>query len=110
MRTVLHISRILEYNEIREGKVRRSKKMLEAKLTSKGQITIPVEIRRLLNVKAGDHVSFQVNEQQVVMEGKKRPLTIQERFANYDFDQSNEELKEAMKEADTGENIGEENI
>src|SRR5690625_5509263 len=80
--------------------------MLEAKLTSKGQITIPVEIRRLLNVKAGDHVSFQVNEQQVVMEGKKRPLTIQERFANYDFDQSNEELKEAMKEADTGENIG----
>src|SRR5690625_6460899 len=36
--------------------------------------------------------------------GKKRPLTIQERFANYDFDQSNEELKEAMKEADTGEN------
>ena len=29
-----------------------------AKLTSKGQITIPVEIRKRLNLKKGDKVSF----------------------------------------------------
>ncbi len=30
-----------------------------AKITSKGQITIPVEIRRLLGAKAGDKIAFQ---------------------------------------------------
>ncbi len=30
----------------------------EAKVTSKGQITIPVEVRRLLGVQAGDHIRF----------------------------------------------------
>ena len=32
--------------------------MSTATLTSKGQITIPVEIRRLLNVQTGDRVEF----------------------------------------------------
>ena len=30
-----------------------------AKITSKGQITVPVEIRQLLNVKAGDKLRFE---------------------------------------------------
>lgn len=33
----------------------------EAKVTSKGQITIPIEIRRALGVKAGDKVVFEQN-------------------------------------------------
>ena len=37
-------------------------KMIKAKLTSKGQITIPIEIRRLLDVKEGDQISFTINE------------------------------------------------
>lgn len=32
--------------------------MLEAKITSKGQITIPVEVRRVLDLKTGDHNSL----------------------------------------------------
>jgi antitoxin PrlF len=34
-----------------------------AKVTSKGQITIPVEIRRQLGVKPGDKVRFERNQQ-----------------------------------------------
>ena len=32
--------------------------MSTAKLTSKGQITIPADVRRLLNVQTGDRVEF----------------------------------------------------
>jgi antitoxin PrlF len=32
--------------------------VLDATLTSKGQITIPVEIRRLWNLKTGDEIEF----------------------------------------------------
>ena len=38
--------------------MRRGMKMIEAKLTSKGQITIPIEIRRLLDIDTGDSISF----------------------------------------------------
>jgi antitoxin PrlF len=34
-------------------------KLAIAKITSKGQITIPVEIRRLLGAKAGDKLAFE---------------------------------------------------
>jgi AbrB family looped-hinge helix DNA binding protein len=33
-----------------------------AKVTSKGQITVPVEIRRSLGVKAGDNIRFEQQE------------------------------------------------
>lgn len=36
--------------------------MSTATLTTKGQITIPVDVRRALNVKAGDRVEFVQNE------------------------------------------------
>jgi antitoxin PrlF len=32
--------------------------MASATLTSKGQITVPAEIRKLLNLKAGDRIEF----------------------------------------------------
>jgi AbrB family looped-hinge helix DNA binding protein len=33
-----------------------------AKITSKGQITVPVEIRKSLGVKSGDHLRFEPQE------------------------------------------------
>ena len=38
-----------------------------AKITSKGQITIPIQIRKLLGVKEGDKVLFVENEGRVMM-------------------------------------------
>ena len=40
----------------------------QAKVMSKGQVTIPKEIRDLLGLKEGSHVSFIVNGNQVIME------------------------------------------
>lgn len=35
---------------------------IRAKVTSKGQITVPVEIRRSLGIKPGDHLRFEQNK------------------------------------------------
>jgi AbrB family looped-hinge helix DNA binding protein len=36
-----------------------SPQAVRAKVTSKGQVTIPVEVRKALGVKAGDHLRFE---------------------------------------------------
>ena len=82
--------------------------MLEAKVTSKGQITIPIEIRKKLGVNAGDAISFQIKEAGIIVEKANRPQTIQERFTNYDVSAEKTEVREAMKEFDVGETVGEE--
>jgi AbrB family looped-hinge helix DNA binding protein len=47
-----------------------------AKVTSKGQITVPVEIRRSLGVKAGDKIRFEQREGgiRVVRDGDENPF------------------------------------
>lgn len=80
--------------------------MYEAKLTSKGQVTIPIEVRRYLRVTSGDKIVFTITDHGVVVDLPNRPLTIQERFANYDLSQA--DSSEAMEEINTGEEIGEE--
>lgn len=39
----------------------------QAKVMSKGQITLPLEIRKLLGLSVGDRVSFIVNGDQVIL-------------------------------------------
>ena len=39
----------------------------QAKVMSKGQITLPLEIRKLLGVKSGDRVSFIVNGHTIII-------------------------------------------
>ena len=40
-------------------------KIKEAKLSAKGQITVPKEIRRLLNVENGDSVAFYIDGNEI---------------------------------------------
>lgn len=49
--------------------------MAVATLTSKGQITIPVEVRRKLGLKPGDRIDFVMEAGgEVRLKAKKRPL------------------------------------
>lgn len=51
----------------------------QAKLTSKGQITIPRDIRRLLGVRPGDRLLFENDEAGV----RVRPVRVRSNFAKY---------------------------
>ncbi|MGA2219165.1 MAG: AbrB/MazE/SpoVT family DNA-binding domain-containing protein [Terracidiphilus sp.] len=51
----------------------------QAKITSKGQITIPRELRHLLGVRTGDRLLFETDATGV----RVRPLRSQSTFAKY---------------------------
>jgi antitoxin PrlF len=51
----------------------------QAKLTSKGQITVPVEVRRLMGVHPGDQLVFESDGEAI----RVRPLTKGSRFEKY---------------------------
>jgi len=76
--------------------------MEQAKVTSKGQITIPKKIREKLNINPGDKVIFSENEKgELVIETKKKSIL---RLAGilHRPDQKKitiEEMNEAVKEA-----------
>jgi antitoxin PrlF len=55
---------------------------LKAKVTSKGQITIPKEVRRALGVREGDSLLFEVDEddEQVRVRVERKPVS----FADYE--------------------------
>jgi antitoxin PrlF len=53
------------YNEVR--KPNKSKEMPSAKLTSKGQITVPKEVRRTLGLRTGDRLAFRVRDDGTVV-------------------------------------------
>jgi AbrB family looped-hinge helix DNA binding protein len=51
----------------------------QSKITSKGQITVPVEVRRMLGVKAGDRLLFESDGEGV----RIRPVRSQSVFSKY---------------------------
>ena len=51
----------------------------QAKLTSKGQITVPREVRRLLGVRAGDRLLFESDGKGV----RVRPVRTKSAFSKY---------------------------
>lgn len=51
----------------------------QAKVTSKGQITVPLEVRRTLGVRAGDRLIFENDEAGV----RVRPVRNQSTFSKY---------------------------
>lgn len=76
--------------------------MPKAKVTSKGQITIPKKVRERLNIHPGDEVTFKENEQgDTVIESDKKPI---ERLAGILHRPGQEkvtieEMNEAIKQA-----------
>ena len=55
---------------------------LKAKVTSKGQLTIPKEVRRALGVREGDSLLFEMDEggEQVRVRVERKPVS----FADYE--------------------------
>lgn len=54
---------------------------LRARVTSKGQLTIPVEVRRTLGVKSGDSLIFEVGDDgEVRVSVARKPVS----FADYE--------------------------
>jgi len=51
----------------------------QSKITSKGQITVPIEVRRMLGVKAGDRLLFESDSGGV----RIRPVRNQSVFSKY---------------------------
>lgn len=50
--------------------------MVRARITSKGQVTLPVEVRRRYKLEAGDEIAFQMEEGGLrILPLKKRRLT-----------------------------------
>lgn len=49
-----------------------TKQLLSGKLTSKGQLTIPIELRTLLNIKEGDRLAFVLDESEKIIEVKPK--------------------------------------
>lgn len=45
-----------------------AKQLLSGRLTSKGQLTIPVELRNLLNLNEGDRLAFVLDENEKIIE------------------------------------------
>ena len=43
-----------------------------AKISKKGQVTIPAEIRNLLGVQSGDYITFGITEQNIVIVNRKK--------------------------------------
>ena len=51
----------------------------QAKITSKGQITVPHEVRRALGVQSGDRLVFESDEEGI----RVRPVRVKSPFAKY---------------------------
>jgi AbrB family looped-hinge helix DNA binding protein len=51
----------------------------QATITSKGQITVPVEVRKMLGVRAGDKLMFENDETGI----RVRPVRSQSAFSKY---------------------------
>ena len=50
--------------------------MVRARITSKGQVTLPVEVRRRYKLEAGDEIAFQMEDSGLrILPLKKRRLT-----------------------------------
>jgi len=72
-RAILAVAHGMHYNEVRNNSI--SKEMATSTLTSKGQITIPKEIREHLKIHAGNRLEFRIaSDGRVVMQSCSRDV------------------------------------
>jgi antitoxin PrlF len=50
--------------------------MFNSKLTTKNQTTVPKEVRKVLKVKAGDRITFEIRPDRTIVIRKTRPLDL----------------------------------
>lgn len=50
-----------------------TQELLSGRLTSKGQLTVPIELRTLLNLEEGDRLAFIIDDNRKVIEVKPKP-------------------------------------
>jgi AbrB family looped-hinge helix DNA binding protein len=50
--------------------------MSKARMTSKGQLTVPLDIRRALGLERGDTVSFELHEAGVLLRPARSPASL----------------------------------
>lgn len=50
-----------------------AKQLLSGRLTSKGQLTIPIELRNLLDLKEGDRIAFVLDDNKKVIDIQPKP-------------------------------------
>jgi antitoxin PrlF len=75
-----------------------------ATVTSKGQITIPVEVRNELNLKPGDKIMFaKAGERRFIMMAKNRSIKdLKGMFGKFHRTVSTEEMNEAIARGAAG--------
>ena len=72
--------------------------MRDATLTSKGQITIPAEVRRRLGLHPGDQVGFVLEGEEVRLVRKERNIEAAFGICKTDTSVSLEEMDQIMKQ------------
>jgi AbrB family looped-hinge helix DNA binding protein len=63
-----------------------------AKITSKGQVTVPIQIRRKVNFNAGDTVFFEVRNNEVIIRKAKKLIDYEGILGKADLPDKEEEL------------------
>ena len=71
--------------------------MLTSTITVKGQVTIPVEIRRLLNLQAGDQVAFIIDNDRIALERRERRIEAAFGLLKAERSVSLEEMEQAIR-------------
>lgn len=71
--------------------------MLTSTVTVKGQVTIPVEIRRLLNLQAGDQVAFIIDNDRIALERRERRIEAAFGLLKTERSVSLEEMEQAIR-------------
>jgi len=84
--------------------------VIAAKMTSKGQITLPKEVRRLLKAEVGSVIVFEKEDEKIFIRPTKTLLDyrgyLKERKKPADFETLRERAKEYLAEKVAGEKRG----